>query len=68
MLVIFVIQMEPVDYFTPNVETHPEFARVLQKASKEGVEILAYDCKVTRNSLEVNQPVDVRLDESSCTL
>ena len=66
VLVIFVIQMEAVDYFTPNVRTHPEFARALQKAASEGVEILAYDCKVTADSMEVNHPVDVRLDESSC--
>ena len=66
VLVIFVIQMEDVDYFTPNVRTHPEFARALQKAASEGVEILAYDCKVTADSMEVNHPVDVRLDESSC--
>ena len=64
VLVIFVIQMENVKYFTPNVKTHPEFAFALERAAGEGVEILAYDCRVTRDSMEVKHPVDVRLEES----
>ena len=31
---IFVIQMENVDYFTPNRDTHPEFAEALKTAEK----------------------------------
>ncbi len=64
VLVIFVIQMENVKYFTPNSKTHPEFALALQRAAKEGVEILAYDCMVTRDSLEVKHPVNVRIEEN----
>ena len=64
MLVIFVIQMAHVKYFTPNVRTHPEFAQALQRAVQEGVEILAYDCRVTRDSMEVKAPVEVRLQEN----
>ncbi len=43
---MFVIQMENVDYFTPNRDTHPEFAEALKTAEKSGVHILAYDCIV----------------------
>ena len=64
VLVIFVIQMAHVKYFTPNVRTHPEFAQALQRAVQEGVEILAYDCRVTRDSMEVKAPVEVRLQEN----
>lgn len=61
--VIFVIQMENVEYFLPNEETHAAFAKALRKAAQEGVEILAYDCKVTPDSLEINQSVPIFLSE-----
>ena len=63
VFVLFVIQMENVEYFTPNRVTHPEFAEALSRASREGVEILAYDCIVTENSMRINRPVEVRLEE-----
>lgn len=64
VFVLFVIQMELVRYFTPNRGTHPEFAQALCQASEAGVEILAYDCKVTADSMIINKPVPVVLDES----
>ena len=64
VFVLFVIQMERVKYFTPNRKTHPEFAQALCMAAESGVEILAYDCKVTPDSMTINEPVPVILDES----
>lgn len=61
-IVMFVIQMTDVRYFTPNRETHPEFADVLCLAAEAGVEILAYDCLVEPGSMLVNRPVPVVLD------
>ncbi|MBO5486525.1 MAG: A/G-specific adenine glycosylase, partial [Eubacterium sp.] len=66
--VIFVIQMEGVKYFLPNEATHAEFAQALRKASKEGVEILAYDCRVTPDSMEINRSVKVFLTEEELVL
>lgn len=63
VFVLFVIQMENVRYFTPNRATHPEFAEALCRASREGVEILAYDCIVTEDSMRLNHPVEVRMGE-----
>lgn len=60
--VLFVIQMEGVRYFTPNADTHPEFAEALKKAAAAGVGILAYDCRVTPESMEIKDPVDVVLE------
>lgn len=60
--VLFVIQMEDVAYFTPNREHHPKFALALEEAAKEGVEILAYNCMVTPDSLEIHRPVPVFLN------
>ncbi len=59
--IIFVIQMERVDYFTPNSKTHKEFADALKKAAEKGVNILAYDCIVTSDLIELNNRVEVRL-------
>lgn len=64
VFVIFVIQMEGVKYFTPNTDTHPEFAESLYKARQAGVEILAYDCKVQVGEVWINQPVPVILKEN----
>ncbi len=58
---ILVIQMEDVDYFTPNRSTHPEFAKALEEARQAGVHVLAYDCHVTADSITIRQPVEVRL-------
>ncbi len=58
---VFVVQMQGVDFFSPNRETHPAFARALWHAKQEGVGILAYDCLVTADSMEIGKPVEVRL-------
>lgn len=59
--ILFVIQMEEVEFFIPNEETHKEFADALRKAKEAGVNILAYDTKVTKDSMVLNQEVEVKL-------
>lgn len=59
--ILLVIQMEGVKYFIPNRETQPEFAEALLEARKAGVRILAYDCRVTRDTMKIHSPVPVRL-------
>lgn len=59
--IMFVIQMNNVKYFAPNDATHPEFGEALRKAAEAGVGILAYDCIVTPESMEINKSVEVRL-------
>ena len=54
---LFVIQMKDVKGFTPNDETHPLFGETLRKAQKAGVTILAYDCRITEDSMEICDPV-----------
>lgn len=61
VFVLFVVQMEDVKYFTPNRDTHPQFADALSKAQEEGVEILAYDCLVTPESMTLNKSIPVIL-------
>ena len=59
--VLFVIQMKDVSYFAPNEATDPAFAQALRQARDAGVHILAYDCHVTPDSMELADPVEVRL-------
>lgn len=59
--ILFVIQMENVKFLIPNETTHREFADALRRAKEAGVQILAYDTKVTPDSMVLNQPVEVRL-------
>ena len=59
--VCFVIQMEGVKCFRPNDRTHPEFGAALRKAAQAGVEIIAVDCTVERDSLQIRGRVPVEL-------
>ena len=59
--VFFVIQMKDVLYFEPNYITHKKFGEALINAEKKGVNILAYDCIVTPDSIKVNNTVNVNL-------
>ena len=57
----FVIQMQDAALFAPNDKTHPAFGQALREAAAAGVQILAYDCAVTPESLELRAPVRVEL-------
>lgn len=59
--VCFVIQMKGVDFFSPNDATHPAFGQALREAAAAGVEVWAYDCAVTPDTLALSAPVPVRL-------
>ena len=59
--VLFVIQLQPVAYFTPNDGTDPAFGQALRAAKAAGVALLAMDCQVTPWSMAIGQPVEVRL-------
>lgn len=61
--VFFVIQMKDVCFFTPNRDTHPEFAKALLHASEKGVKILAYDCQVSKDEVHIKDPVPVVLED-----
>ena len=57
--IIFVIQMKDVLHFEPNIETHKEFAEVLKEAAKKGVNIIAVDCEVKEDSINIRDYVKV---------
>ena len=59
--VLFVIQMENVKYLHPNDVTDPAFGQALREAAAAGVQILAMDCRVTEDSMTIQNPVDIQL-------
>lgn len=59
--VCFVIQMSGVRCFRPNDRTHPQFGEALRRAAQAGVEVLAVDCVVERDRLEIRQSVPIIL-------
>ncbi len=59
--VLFVVQMENVRYFTPNIQTHPEFAQALAHAKACGVFVRAFWCRVEKDLLEIAGEIPVVL-------
>ena len=59
--VLFVIQMSDVKYLHPNDTTDPVFAAALREAAENGVTILAMDCGVTPDTMQLRLPVLVNL-------
>lgn len=59
--VMFVIQMEDVAYLHPNDTTDPAFGKALREAAAAGVQVMAVDCRVTPDSMQIGKTVEVRL-------
>ena len=59
--ILFVIQMSDVKYIRPNDETDPAFGAALREAAQNGVHILAMDCAVTPDTMDIRLPVLVKL-------
>lgn len=59
--VLFVIQMEKVQYLHPNDETDPDFGAALRQAAAFGVTVLAAECAVTPERMVITQLVPVKL-------
>ena len=60
--VLFVIQMADVKYLKANDLTDPIFAKTLKEAVTAGVTVLAMDCAVTPDSMDLRLPVPVKFD------
>ena len=59
--VLFVIQMTDVRYLHPNDATDPAFSEALRQAFEDGVKVLAMDCRVTCDSMQLQKEVPVCL-------
>ena len=58
---VFVIQMADVAFFSPNDQTHPAFGDALRACAGSGVQVHAFCCRVTPDSMELDAPVEVWL-------
>lgn len=59
--ILFVIQMKEIDCFKPNDITHKEFGDTLREARKKGVNIIAVDCNITPDSIEIDSKIKIEL-------
>lgn len=59
--ILFLIQMEEVDLFSPNDERDEEFGIALRKAQKAGVDIFVYNCLCDKEGIELNIPIELKL-------
>jgi sugar fermentation stimulation protein A len=59
--VIFVVQREDVQAFSPNDKADPLFGRALREAKSAGVEIYAYRCRVSPEEVVLFAPVPVNI-------
>ena len=58
---VFVIAAEAGEYFTPNAETHKEFAKTLKKAKDCRVKIIALNCVVDKEGISIKDNIEVRV-------
>lgn len=61
----FVVQMKDVKYLAPNMKTHAAFGEAMRNAKAQGVNILAYECHVEKDSIEITEEVPVVLEHES---
>lgn len=58
---LFVIQREDVNHFSPAHLIDPEYAKNLKEAYQNGVEILCYQCELTTESITLKNRLDFSL-------
>ncbi len=59
--VLFLIQMEEASTFTPHDEMDPDFGKALRYAYDNGVDVFAFNSKVTRDSITLHQEIKILL-------
>ena len=60
-MVLIIVQMKGCKFFTPNRETHPDFADALKEAKAAGVKIIAVECEVTPATLLAKDEIEVKV-------
>jgi len=59
--VVFVVQREDAAHFRPHAAADPEFGRALRRAASCGVQVYAYGCRVSVQSIVLDGQLPVRL-------
>jgi len=58
---LFIIQMKGADHFEPNIVMDKAFSDALYKASVSGVNIIAYQCNVYEDGIELDKEVPCKI-------
>lgn len=62
-IIFFLIQMKGPKVFRLNWKMDNKFSKAVKLASEKGVEILAYDSIINKNSISIGSPIDIELDK-----
>ena len=60
-IMLYVINRQDVRTFAPAHQIDPDYARLLSEAHSVGVEILAYQCRLTANKIAIRNPIPIKL-------
>jgi sugar fermentation stimulation protein A len=60
--VFFLIQINDIKKFTPNLETDPKFAQALKTVEEAGVDILVYNSRVTEDEISIDKKGEYNLN------
>jgi sugar fermentation stimulation protein A len=60
-VMLFLVQREDCRHFSPAEDIDPVYAQSLRRAVAAGVEAYCYDCRLTLESIRLNQPLPLRL-------
>ncbi|WP_296827990.1 DNA/RNA nuclease SfsA [Treponema sp.] len=60
-MILIIVQMKGCKYFTPNRDTHPEFADALHQAKEAGLQVIAVECQVKPDTLIAQGQIEVRV-------
>lgn len=60
--VLFVVQREDAQFFTPNIATDPLFSGLLKKGYEEGLVVRALRCVIRGNTITIDSEIPVRFD------
>lgn len=58
---LYIINREDATTFSPAKEIDPRYSLLLEKAKEKGVEILAYQCKLSPEEVTLSHPIAVKL-------
>ena len=62
-VMLFLVQREDCDYFTPAEDIDPTYSKALSRAVRAGVEAMCFDCRLTLEGITFGQPMPMRLKE-----
>jgi sugar fermentation stimulation protein A len=60
-VMLFLVQREDCRYFEPARDIDPVYAEALDSAVASGVEVYCYGCRLTLESIRLDQPMPLRI-------